>query len=74
MKADDPKEMSWAQEYRMNWIDEMLRLYGFINRRHIMMKFRVSVPQANADLSVYKKLHAETVHYDASAKVYRLNS
>lgn len=64
--------MNWAQEYRVKWIGEMLHVYGFINREHIVRKFRVSVPQARADLAMFKRSNPSAIEYDPRSKLYRL--
>ncbi len=34
--------MKWFEQHRQDWIAEMLRVYGFINRDHLMRKFGIS--------------------------------
>ena len=63
--------LTWYQWHRLDWIDEMLSVYGFINRIHIMRKFDISVPQASADLQTFKNLFPDELRYDKSAKCYR---
>lgn len=63
--------LTWAQEQRLNWIDEMLTIYGFVNREHIMRKFRVSTPQASADLRLFQRTHPNRIIYDPHLKHYR---
>ena len=41
---------NYFSEERLAWIREIIEIYGFINRAHIMKKFRVSVAQASCDL------------------------
>lgn len=62
--------MSWFEEHRQEWIAEMLRIYGFINREHVMKKFGVSTPQASKDLQRYLKKNPAKVYYDLNAKRY----
>lgn len=62
--------MNWFGEQRQAWIDETLRVFGFINREHICRKFGVSVPQASADLRDYQRRHPGALVYDRSAKRY----
>jgi hypothetical protein len=64
--------LSWAQEQRVNWIIEMMHVYGFINRGHIMRKFRVSEPQASGDIRMVLKLRPGLMEYSPSGKTYRL--
>ncbi len=63
--------MRWFEEQRIQWIGETLRIFGFINRAHLMKKFGVSEPQASADLQKFQKLHPEAMWYDPSEKCYR---
>lgn len=62
--------MNWAQEQRVRWIGDMLRVYGFINRSHIERMFRVSTPQASADIKVFQRLNPGAMRLDKSAKAY----
>jgi hypothetical protein len=59
----------WFGQHRQDWIREMLYVYGFINREHLVRKFHISVPQASLDLTRYRKTHPE-VGYDVSKKCY----
>ena len=60
----------WYKNHRMEWIAEMLRVYGFINREHIQRKFGLSTPQASKDLNDFKKTHPGAAEYNLSAKRY----
>jgi DeoR/GlpR family transcriptional regulator of sugar metabolism len=60
----------WFRQQRMDWIAETLRVFGFINREHLMKKFGISQPQASKDLTDYQRAHPGTVTYDLSAKRY----
>ena len=62
--------MAWAEDYRQNWISETLRVFGFINRVHVMRKFGISVAQAAKDLSRFQSEHPGAMIYDTSAKRY----
>ena len=65
--------MRWFEEKRMEWITETLRVFGFINRDHLMRKFGISKPQASNDLTAFQCAHPGTVSYDLSAKRYVRN-
>ena len=65
-------KLSWAQEQRQDWIAEMVCIYGFINREHVVRKFRISVPQAAMDFAIFLKTHKGIMAYDAKAKCCRL--
>lgn len=60
----------WFKNHRMEWIAEMIRVYGFVNRQHIQRKFGLSTPQASIDLREFQKLNPTLVVYDISAKRY----
>lgn len=54
----------------MEWIAETLRIFGFINREHLVRKFGVSIPQASTDLNRFARLNPKAMAYDTSAKRY----
>jgi hypothetical protein len=60
----------WYKNHRMEWIAEMLRIYGFINREHIKRKFGLSTPQASRDLYDFQRLHPDAAQYDLHAKKF----
>ena len=60
----------WYKQHRMEWIAESLRVYGFINRKHIQTKFGLSTPQASIDLRDFQKLYPQVAEYDLSAKAF----
>lgn len=62
--------MTWFEQHRMDWIAESLRVYGFINRQHVMRKFRISQPQASKDLNRYMRQFPRAMRYNLSAKRY----
>lgn len=64
----------WYRNYRMEWIGEMLRVYEFINREHIMRKFGISTPQASKDLNQFVKNNPGAMNYDVSLKRYIANT
>lgn len=64
----------WYKTYRMEWIAECLRVYGFINREHLERKFGISTPQASKDLNEYLRLYPNTMLYDISLKKYIANT
>lgn len=55
---------------RIAFIAEMLHVYGFINREHVMRKFGISCPQASKDLQSYQRNSAGSMTYNLSAKRY----
>lgn len=48
----------------------MLRIYGFINREHLVRKFRVSIPQASKDLNKFLKEYPDRMVYNQHLKRY----
>lgn len=68
MSARPPRR--WFEQQRMDWIAETLRVFGFINREHLMLKFGISRPQASLDLTTFMLSNPGAMEYDLSAKRY----
>lgn len=64
------KPRPWFEQHRQAWIAEMLMIYGFINREHLMRKFQLSMPQASLDLQRFIRAHPTGIAYDTSRKCY----
>jgi hypothetical protein len=62
--------VNWFTHHRLEWIADMLHVYGFINREHLMRKFRISMPQASHDLRDFTRAHPAAARYDLSRKCY----
>jgi hypothetical protein len=62
--------MKWFQQYRMEWIAETLRIFGFINRDHLIRKFGLSKSQAAIDFADFRRLYPGVMDYDVSARRY----
>ncbi len=62
--------MSWFTEQRQEWIAETVRVFGYINREHIVRKFGVSVPAASGDLKVFQKRNPAAITYNSTTKRY----
>lgn len=62
--------MRWFEQHRMDWIAETLRVFGFINREHLIRKFGLSTPQASHDLNVFQRNNPNAMTYDMSTKRY----
>lgn len=60
----------WFGLHRQEWIADMLYVYGFINREHLMRKFGISQPQASSDLQRYVRSFPSSIRYDSSRKCY----
>ena len=65
--------MNWFARYRLDWIADMLHVYGFLNREHLQRKFGISTPQASKDLAAFTRAHPSAVRYDPSRKCYVAN-
>ena len=44
--------MNWFQRARLDWIRETIRVYGYMNREHLVRKFDISIPQASNDFAI----------------------
>jgi hypothetical protein len=64
------RRVRWFGQYRMDWIAETLRVFGFINREHLELKFGISTPQASKDLATFMRRYPAAMRYDLSAKRY----
>ena len=62
--------MRWFEQHRMEWISETLRVFGYINREHLVKKFHLSAPQASHDLQEFQKARPGEMEYDTRAKRY----
>lgn len=60
----------WFESQRIAFVAEMLHVYGFINREHLMRKFGISRPQASKDLRTCQRNWAGGMTYNLSAKRY----
>ena len=65
--------MRWFERHRMEWIAETLRVFGFINREHLMKKFGLSMPQASHDLSLFQRRQPNAMTYNKTSKRYEAN-
>ncbi len=57
----------WFFRQRQEWIALMLRVYGFINRRHLQKMFEISHVQATADLQHFLKKNPGVMIYNSAA-------
>lgn len=62
--------MRWAQEQRLAFILQRILAGETINRRDLMDKFKISLPQASTDLNLFKEKHPVAMRYDATRKAY----
>lgn len=61
---------NWFVNHRQEWIAETVRIFGFINREHLIRKFDISHPQASGDLQRFQSERPGTIEYNRSAKRY----
>lgn len=61
---------TWFVEQRIQWIDECIRIFGFINRHHLQDKFDISTPQASLDFREYMRRFPDKIKYNTSTKQY----
>ena len=62
--------MNWYAQHRQDWIAESLRVFGFINRVHLVRKFGISIPQAAVDLRTFRNANPDAMTYDPHSKRY----
>jgi hypothetical protein len=61
--------MKWFQRQRIDWIKETIRVYGYMNREHVMRKFGISIAQVSDDFSYVTK-ETKDVFYNKKMKRY----
>jgi WYL domain len=66
----EPSAVKWSQERRLQFIDFRLQWERRINRSDVTDFFKISVPQASADISRYSDLAPENLEYDTSSRTY----
>lgn len=62
--------VKWSQERRLQFIDFRLQWGGRINRGDVTDFFKISVPQASADIARYAELAPGNLEYDTSSRTY----
>lgn len=60
----------WFRDTRIDWIFETIQIYGYVNRKHIMRKFDVSVVQASIDLRQAQEQRPHLIAYNKTTKRY----
>jgi hypothetical protein len=69
-EGHDSGAVKWSQERRLLFIDFRLQWEGRINRRDVTEFFKISVPQASADIARYAELAPQNLEYDTSSRTY----
>jgi hypothetical protein len=64
------RDGNWFAQTRQEWIAEMMHVYRFVNREHLMRKFGISVPQASNDLSRFQRERPNQIVYNPNLKRY----
>lgn len=62
--------MRWGVEQRLEFIEFRLFWEGAINRSDLIDQFRISVPQASKDLSLYQERAPGNMRYDTKERRY----
>lgn len=62
--------MRWFERQRMDYIAELLKRQGFIQRIDLMDKFEISAPQAAKDFGTFQKMCPGLMEYDRVLKCY----
>lgn len=68
--ASKATDVKWSQERRLQFIDFRLQWEGRINRSDVTKFFKISVPQASADIARYTELAPGNLQYDNSSRTY----
>ena len=58
----------WYRQQRQMFISEMIRVVGYVNRKHLMLKFGICEAQAAHDLADFRAEHPKLMEYDAKEK------
>jgi hypothetical protein len=61
--------VNWFKRQRLEWINETIRIYGFMNREHVEKKFDISTPQASMDFRDVMK-DCQWIRYNVHTKRY----
>lgn len=59
----------YFEKLRLEWLAEVLHIYGYFNRTHLKKKFGISTPQASADIKKFMRVN-KNVRYNTTAKRY----
>lgn len=65
--------MKWFENHRLEWIREMVLIYGFINREHLTRKFGIGSAQAAIDFAATQRRWPKLMTYNKQAKRYEIN-
>lgn len=65
---------NWFTETRVAWIIEMVEIFGFINRKHVIAKFGISKQQVASDFRVLLEMRPGLMTYNDSTKRYEIDA
>lgn len=60
----------YFKQLRMDFIWEMVNIYGYVNHIHLERKFDISTVQAAADFESFIHRNPDTIEYNKSTKRY----
>ena len=69
-EGGESSTVRWSQERRQQFIDFRLQWEGRINRKDLTEFFKISVPQASADIARYIEQAPGNMEYDGSSRTY----
>lgn len=69
-KPSNPSRLNYFANLRQLWIAEALRVFGFVNREHLIRKFDISQPQASLDLKLFQRANPTALSYNPTFKCY----
>ncbi len=61
---------TWFKQQRVEWVIEIVQIYGFINRSHIIRKFGISSAQAVNDIRSVQEMRPDLMAYNPRSKRY----
>lgn len=61
--------MRWAEQQRIDWISKRNAPF---NRKHLMDKFGISLPQASNDIKKYRAMFPTALKYNTKLKRYEV--
>lgn len=64
--------MRYFEKLRIDFIDNFIFYFGYINRADIMNEFGISQPQASKDLRTYMEMNPDKIFYNVKAKRYEI--
>lgn len=66
--------MRYAENQRHEFISELLKTQGFLNRSDLIDKFEIGLVQASRDINNFMKSHPSAMKYNLQNKRYESNA